>query len=232
MALFLGRLLNVTQQLLSKNFAMLAVSYAASGEKVAAIAAEDALFARGELNIRRLRQYLAKTHFQQVYTRFQLKIVDQAGVLDNDLIITAPAEVQLMILTYPETNSNEELEIGLLGAYQSGALQEVEDCLEALIHPNTAKMWDPLHHVAGAGYPEIVKILKEARAEVDAKDIHGKHRCTVPPWAGGVPRGFMRCLACHAHEVFALAEAQLEIGGTCGAGRQRIERDRRGVQRL
>ena len=60
-----------------------------------------------------------------------------------------------MILTYPETNSNEELETGLLGACQSGALQEVEDCLEALIHPNTDQMWDPLHHAAGTGYPGL-----------------------------------------------------------------------------
>ena len=67
-----------------------------------------------------------------------------------------------------------KLETCLFGACQSGALQEVEDCLEALIHPNTGKMWDPLHHAAGAGYLEIVNILLEARAEIDAKDIHGK----------------------------------------------------------
>ena len=143
-------------------------------EKVAALAAADPVLAHGKLNVRRLRQYLAETHFQQLYTRFQLKILSQAGQLHNDLIITPPAEVQLMILPYPETNSNEELETGLLGACQSGALQEVEDCLEALIHPNTDQMWDPLHHAAGAGYPEIVNILLEARAEIDAKDIHGK----------------------------------------------------------
>ena len=153
---------------------MLVISYAASGEKVVALADADAVLAHGKLNVRRLRQYLAQTHFQQLYTRFQLKIVSQAGQLHNDLIITPPAEVQLMILTYPETNSNKKLETGLFGACQSGDLQEVENCLEAMIHPNTDNMWDPLHHAAGAGYPEIVNILLEARAEINAKDIHGK----------------------------------------------------------
>lgn len=149
---------------------MLAVSYAASGEEVIAIAAKDAVLAHGKLSVRRLRQYLAERHFQELYTRFQLKILSHAGQLDNDLIITPPAELQLMILNYPEANSNEELETSLFRACQSGALQEVE----ALTDPNTDKMTDPLHQAAGAGYPEIVKILQEARADIDSQSIHGE----------------------------------------------------------
>ena len=153
-------------------FAMLSVSYAASGETLVTLAAEEVVLAHGKLSVRRLRQYLTETHFQKSYTRFQLKILDQAGQLDDNLIISPPAELQLMILSYPETNSDEELETRLFGACEQGDLQEVETCLEAMIHPNTDMMCDPIHNAAGAGYPEIVKILLEARAESNALSIH------------------------------------------------------------
>ena len=149
---------------------MLAIYYAASGEQAVTLAAEDAILAHGKISVRRLRQYLAKTHFQKCYTRFQLKILSQAGQLDNDLIITTPAELQLTIC--PETNFDEEVEARLFGACQSGSLLEAEKCLDALVNPNTDKMWDPMHHAAGAGYPDIVKILQEARAQIDPQSVH------------------------------------------------------------
>ena len=153
---------------------MLRISSAASGEEVSTLVASD-LPQEGVPTIAWLKSFLARKHFQNEYSRFQLRILGNAIELKEDDSITPPLELQLVLIKNL-LPADEERDIAFVKSCQQRDMEEVERNLQALQNPNVdLEGWheSPLSLAVYRGHAHMVRLLLEARANVDAADFEG-----------------------------------------------------------
>ena len=148
---------------------MLRISSAASGEEVATLAVSE--LPEEAATIGSVKLYLARKHFQNKYSRFQLRIFREAdpSELQEDESITAPLNLQLMLMHHLPPNMQRDNRF--LQSCEAGDWEEVEQNLRALQNPDldTTTLWvdSPLTLAAQLGHTDVVRLLLEAWANIE-----------------------------------------------------------------
>ena len=150
---------------------MLRISFATSGEEVAAVRVEQLVEEEGELTICCLKRHLAEKHFRKRYTRFQLRILREgdATELEEDEAIRGPADLQLLLMNLLQPDMERDAKF--LFSCKEGEVEEVKRSLNSLQDPNL----DPGDHpndsplcaAALQGHANVVGLLLEARADTE-----------------------------------------------------------------
>ena len=144
---------------------MLRIYSAASGEGVASFEEVDEV----ELGstIGSLKRYLAKKHFENRFSRFQLRLFREgdASEFQDDETLTQPLDVQLMLMNHlpPDRERDERF----CFACHCGHLFDVEQSLKALQNPNFVGIaGTPMSLAALHGNLDVIRLLLEAGANV------------------------------------------------------------------
>ena len=155
---------------------MLRVISAASGAEVAALDAVqfDAMVADGGATVGALKRHLAVKHFERKYSRFQLRILTEGNPeeLEDDEIIELLMDLQLMLTSH--LPCDKERDLRFLDSCANGQVDEVERSLKALQDPNPpprSTNYDPggpLYLAADRGHLEVVRLLLDAGADMEA----------------------------------------------------------------
>ena len=161
--------------------AMFRVFSAASGGAHAVLdAAEfDAMVAECGDTVGALKRYLVEKHLERKCSRFQMRILRDGDLVElpEDEIIAPPMDVQLMLLNHlPPDSERDRL---FLQNCSTGQVDRVESSLKALQDPNLpCRSTDsdgpgPLCAAADAGQIDVARLLLDAGADMEAKDLWG-----------------------------------------------------------
>ena len=149
---------------------MLRIRLGASGEEVACLDVSQ-LREDGKPTFGSLKRYLARKHFQQKYSRFQLRLLREgdSSELEDFEIITAPLDLQLVLMSHlvPE----EERDSRFRDRCLAHDLVEVERSLEELQNPDLDEdepLDRPLCFAAAHGHTRLARLLLEAGASLNA----------------------------------------------------------------
>ena len=170
---------------------MLRISSAASGEEVATLAVSE--LPEEAATIGSVKLYLARKHFQNKYSRFQLRIFREAdpSELQEDESITAPLNLQLMLMHHLPPNMQRDNRF--LDSCKEGNWEVVEQNLRALQNPDldpTVRWLDsPLTLAAQLDHTHVVRLLLEAGANIEwqseAEGVRKEMRALHHAAAGG-----------------------------------------------
>ena len=203
----------------------------ASGEELMAIPAEESL------SVRAMKQRLQGLCG---LPRFRQRLLRGAEILKDDAQLQSPVDLQLVLLSFVPSTGFQLVN----AAYQGDALQ-VEKMLQQPEDPNDYGVQAcygllPLGRAADGGHVEVMRLLLEAKADIDAQDKFGLF--TALHWAcraGAVDAvGFLLaagankeaeskegmtplCMACrnrHPRVVRLLLEAGAHPGRRTGGG--------------
>ena len=150
---------------------MLRIVSAASGEEVAAVAVSELPAEDGAPTMVSLKRYLAKEHFQNRYSRFQLRLLHEGDprFLEDRDSIAPPLDLQLVLmnhLPWDEDRGNR-----FRDKCVAGDLEEVERDLQDLQNPDVDPddRWidSPLLLAALNGHTRVVRLLLEAGASIE-----------------------------------------------------------------
>ena len=151
---------------------MLRVVSAASGEEVAAVAVSELPAEDGAPTVVSLKRYLAKEHFQNRYSRFQLRLLHEGDprFLEDRDSITSPLDLQLVLMSH--LPPDEDRDNGFLFVCEEGDSEAVERELQALQNPNILGLpidqyGPPLLLAAAHGHAQVVRLLLEAGASIE-----------------------------------------------------------------
>ncbi|CAK9051210.1 unnamed protein product [Durusdinium trenchii] len=124
-------------------------------------------------SVKDLKKFLAS---RIGYSRFRQRLVtEEMGELQDDMPVRKLPSLQLVILDFcaPEQATSE----ALLLACENNRVVEVEQLLQNPLDPNRGgtgppHVW-PMYSAAARGYLEVVRLLLEAGADVNAEDQDG-----------------------------------------------------------
>ena len=145
---------------------MLRISSAASGEDIVSFEEVDEV----ELGstIGSLKRHLANKHFEDRFSRFQLRLFREgdASELSDDETLRQPLDLQLMMMNHlPPDRERDE---SFCFACHCGRLLDVEQSLKALQNPNLVGMaGTPIGLAALQGNLHVIQLLLDAGANVN-----------------------------------------------------------------
>lgn len=119
-----------------------------------------------------LKSYLARVHFRNKYSKYQLRLVraDDPSELQEDESITAPMELQLVLMSH--LPPNEERDRGFIMSCRGNRLKRVEKALKGLQNPNLEPQHaNCLSEAVDMGNYELVELLLEARADPEGRNL-------------------------------------------------------------
>ena len=118
-----------------------------------------------------LKRHVAKHHFQQKYSRFQLRILregDPSELLDDEEV-TLPMDLQLIRMDR-FLPSEEKRDRRFMESCAHSDVAAVEKALKELQDPNVCDGVTALVGAAGEGYVHVVQLLLEAKAHTEWQD--------------------------------------------------------------
>ena len=149
-----------------------------SGEEVTAVPVEELS------TVRALKRDLQK---QSGISRFRQRLLHKGTVLNDDLTLESPLELQLVLLNFirPEEQEAEPRQerMAFFTSCVSGDRSKVEKALERPWDPNLHLFGEAtaLHAASWCGNTEIMELLLEAMADLDAEAYSWKASGIVTP---------------------------------------------------
>ena len=138
--------------------------WTASGEEVAAVAAEDLS------HVRALKKEL---HRLRGMPRFRQRLLHNGSVLEDDARLDAPMDVQLVLLPLVQRGQDAPDGSELVEAAEFAEVAEVEEILQRPQDPDllgcasSGKTVTALYAASEEGEPAVVRLLLEAQADVN-----------------------------------------------------------------
>ena len=146
---------------------------AASGEELLALDAKsfENMVKEDGSSILSLKRHVARKHFLQKYSRFQLRILregDPSELLDEEEV-ALPMDLQL-ILMGSFMPLEEKRDRRFMESCAHSDVAAVEKALRELQDPNVCQGVTALVGAAGEGYVHVVRLLLEAKADTEWQD--------------------------------------------------------------
>ena len=120
------------------------------------------------------------------FSRFRMKLLEEDGAeIDDDAPLTGPANI--LVVRMELQSSDEATNETLLSACKRGRETEVEHLLHAPLNPDVRDAqndWTGIHLAAKNGHLDIVRLLLEAGADMDAARQNGATALQQAAWNG------------------------------------------------